>query len=389
MLTHGHEDHIGATPYLLREARRHPARRLTVHPRPARVQAARAAAQRDARPCGRAAVSGSARSSASSSRSTTRSPTPSRSPSGPAPAWCSTPATSRWTSCRSTAGSPTWAASPGSATKASTSLSDSTNAEVPGFVTPEREIGPVLDTSSRRPRADHRGLVRLPRAPRAAGPRLRRQARPRSAFGRSMVRNMGIAQDLGYLHVPAAWSTRRTRRHAAAGARRPDLHGPQGEPMRALSRIAQRNHQLVHIEEGDTVILASSLIPGNENAVFKVINRPDPPGAEVVHKGDAPRSTSPGTRRRGTALPAPTWSGPAEPDARARRGASPARPRPPRHRVRGGRRPGGDLRGRQRGRPCRGPRQPGGARGRAGTSTWTACYVHLTWLQSYVLLVNW
>ena len=63
--------------------------------------------------------------------------------------------------------------------------------------------------------------------------------------------------------------------------------GSQGEPLSALSRIAQRNHHLVHIEEGDTVILASSLIPGNENAVYRVINGLARWGANVVHKGNA------------------------------------------------------------------------------------------------------
>ena len=63
--------------------------------------------------------------------------------------------------------------------------------------------------------------------------------------------------------------------------------GSQGEPMSALSRIAQRNHHFVHIEEGDTVLLASSLIPGNENAVYRVINGLARWGANVVHKGNA------------------------------------------------------------------------------------------------------
>ena len=63
--------------------------------------------------------------------------------------------------------------------------------------------------------------------------------------------------------------------------------GSQGEPLSALSRIAQRNHHFVHIEEGDTVVLASSLIPGNENAVYRVINGLARWGAHVVHKGNA------------------------------------------------------------------------------------------------------
>ena len=63
--------------------------------------------------------------------------------------------------------------------------------------------------------------------------------------------------------------------------------GSQGEPLSALSRIAQRTHNFVHIEEGDTVVLASSLIPGNENAVYRVINGLARWGAHVVHKGNA------------------------------------------------------------------------------------------------------
>jgi ribonuclease J len=63
--------------------------------------------------------------------------------------------------------------------------------------------------------------------------------------------------------------------------------GSQGEPLSALSRIANRSHDRVHIEPGDTVVLASSLIPGNENAVFRVINGLTRWGAHVVHKGNA------------------------------------------------------------------------------------------------------
>jgi ribonuclease J len=106
--------------------------------------------------------------------------------------------------------------------------------------------------------------------------------------GRSMVRNMGVAGELGYLKVPP-----NTLVDAKELADYPPEKtvlistGSQGEPLSALSRIAQRNHSFVHIEEGDTVILASSLIPGNENAVYRVINGLARWGANVVHKGNA------------------------------------------------------------------------------------------------------
>jgi ribonuclease J len=106
--------------------------------------------------------------------------------------------------------------------------------------------------------------------------------------GRSMVRNMGIARELGYLRVPPD-----TLVDAKELADHPPERtvlistGSQGEPLSALSRIAQRNHNFVHIEEGDTVVLASSLIPGNENAVYRVINGLSRWGANVVHKGNA------------------------------------------------------------------------------------------------------
>ena len=99
---------------------------------------------------------------------------------------------------------------------------------------------------------------------------------------------MGIAQDLGYLHVPPGVMVDAKDLADLPPERQVLIStGSQGEPMSALSRIAQRNHHFVHIEEGDTVILASSLIPGNENAVFKVINGLTRLGANVVHKGNA------------------------------------------------------------------------------------------------------
>jgi ribonuclease J len=106
--------------------------------------------------------------------------------------------------------------------------------------------------------------------------------------GRSMVRNMGVARELGYLTVPPNTLVD-AKQLADFPPERTVLisTGSQGEPLSALSRIAQRSHNFVHIEEGDTVILASSLIPGNENAVYRVINGLSRWGANVVHKGNA------------------------------------------------------------------------------------------------------
>ncbi len=102
-----------------------------------------------------------------------------------------------------------------------------------------------------------------------------------------MVRNMGIARDLGYLKVPPGLVV-----DVKTLDDLPDHEvvlvctGSQGEPMAALSRMANRDHQ-IRIVDGDTVILASSLIPGNENAVYRVINGLTRWGANVVHKGNA------------------------------------------------------------------------------------------------------
>ncbi len=168
---------------------------------------------------------------------------------------------------------------------------DSTNAEMPGFTVKERDITPVLDRvfhQSREQRiivacfASH--VHRVQQIMDTAVAHKRKVA----YVGRSMVRNMGVARDLGYLRVPD-----NTLVDAKELANFPPERtvlistGSQGEPLSALSRIASRNHHFVHIEEGDTVVLASSLIPGNENAVYRVINGLSRWGANVVHKGNA------------------------------------------------------------------------------------------------------
>ncbi|ACZ30261.1 beta-lactamase domain protein [Xylanimonas cellulosilytica DSM 15894] len=166
---------------------------------------------------------------------------------------------------------------------------DSTNAEVPGFVTPEVEIGPVLDSVFAQ--AEKRIIVasfashvhRVQQVLNAAHSHGRRVA----LVGRSMVRNMAIAADLGYLRVPEGVLIDLKKTGDLPDDQIVYMStGSQGEPMAALSRMSNGDHQ-VRISHGDTVILASSLIPGNENSVFRVINGLTRLGARVVHSGNA------------------------------------------------------------------------------------------------------
>jgi ribonuclease J len=167
-------------------------------------------------------------------------------------------------------------------------LVDSTNADVPGFTPSEREIMPALNrviasTKRRVIVASFSSHVhRVQQVIDTAAIHNRKVA----FIGRSMIRNMKIAQDMGYLTVPPG---------ILFDARELDNYddrvvlictGSQGEPMAALSRMANGDHQ-IRVGEGDTVILASSLIPGNENSVFRVINELTRFGAKVVHKANA------------------------------------------------------------------------------------------------------
>jgi ribonuclease J len=169
-------------------------------------------------------------------------------------------------------------------------LSDSTNAEIPGFVTPERDIGPVLGAIFGKARgriivasfASH--VHRVQQVMDAAYEYERKVA----LIGRSMVRNMGIAKDLGLLRIPEGLLVGLEE----ATALPPDeivfmSTGSQGEPMSALGRMSTGDHRHITIESGDTVVLASSLVPGNETSVYRVINQLARAGATVVHKDTA------------------------------------------------------------------------------------------------------
>lgn len=166
---------------------------------------------------------------------------------------------------------------------------DSTNAEVPGFIPSETDIMPVLDAMFAKARgrvivasfASH--VHRIQQIIDMAVSHKRKIA----FVGRSMVRNMSIARDLGYLTIPEG-----TLVSSDELADLPDdravliCTGSQGEPMAVLSRIANRDHA-ISVGPSDTVVLASSLIPGNETAVNRVINGLTRLGASVIHKGNA------------------------------------------------------------------------------------------------------
>ncbi|GIF75756.1 ribonuclease J [Asanoa siamensis] len=166
-------------------------------------------------------------------------------------------------------------------------LSDSTNAEIPGFVTPEREIGPVLDAIFAKARgrvivasfASH--VHRVQQVLDAAAVHGRQVA----FIGRSMVRNMGIARDLGLLRIEPGLVASMDDAMQAPPERIVLMStGSQGEPMSALGRMATGDHRHITIAQGDTVVLASSLVPGNETSVYRVINQLSRAGANVIHK---------------------------------------------------------------------------------------------------------
>ncbi|MDQ1129090.1 ribonuclease J [Microbacterium sp. SORGH_AS_0888] len=168
-------------------------------------------------------------------------------------------------------------------------LVDSTNADVPGFTPTERSIGPVLDQVIAR--APRRVIVasfsshvhRVQQVIDAAHANGRRVA----FLGRSMVRNMTIAENLGYLTVPDGVLIDYKKARDLPDDRIVYMStGSQGEPMAVLSRMANLDHE-IEPGPGDTVILASSLIPGNENAVYRVIDGLTKLGANVVHKANA------------------------------------------------------------------------------------------------------
>jgi ribonuclease J len=167
---------------------------------------------------------------------------------------------------------------------------DSTNAEVSGFTPSEREIEPAME------RVFATATQKLIVACFASHVHRVQQVldlavkydRKVVYVGRSMMRNMAVARDLGYLKVPEGTLIElrdiddyRDDQVVIVST------GSQGEPLSALSRISNHEHPVISVKEGDVVLLASSLIPGNENSVYRVINGLSRLGVRVVHKGNA------------------------------------------------------------------------------------------------------
>lgn len=168
-------------------------------------------------------------------------------------------------------------------------LTDSTNAEVPGFTTAERDLIPAIEEVFRT--APRRVIVssfashvhRIQQVLDVA----QEHGRKVAFVGRSMVRNMGIARELGYLDVPDDLIVSLKQLEELPDNRITLVcTGSQGEPMAALSRIAKGEH-MIQLGDGDTVLMASSLIPGNETSIYRVINGLTKLGASVVHQGNA------------------------------------------------------------------------------------------------------
>jgi ribonuclease J len=169
-------------------------------------------------------------------------------------------------------------------------LADSTNAEVSGFIPSERDVGAVVSdviakTAGRIIVACFASHVHRVQQVLDAAVACERQV---ALVGRSMVRNMQIARELGLLRVPDGLLIDLETAEQLPSRRVLLIStGSQGEPLSALSRMANRSHQTVRISPDDTILLASSLIPGNETSVGQVINGLSRLGATVISRATA------------------------------------------------------------------------------------------------------
>ena len=165
-------------------------------------------------------------------------------------------------------------------------MSDSTNVDRPGYTESERAVAPRLEDL----------FVRSPRRLviscfSSSIPRLQQildlaqeHGRKVAFLGRSMNNTTEIAHDLGFLTIPNGLLLRpQDVMQTAASKLVAVVSGTQGEPMSAMSRVAVDNHKSLSLEPGDTVVLSSRIIPGNEKAIYRMINHVSKRGADVVY----------------------------------------------------------------------------------------------------------
>ena len=169
-------------------------------------------------------------------------------------------------------------------------LSDSTNADVLGFTAPESTVGDSFDSIFALARgriiiasfASH--IHRIQQVLDTAA----RHGRSVAVVGRSMVKNVNIASNLGYLSIPEGLIVRPKDIAALPDDRVVVLcTGSQGEPLSALARMASHDHALVEIVKGDTVVISARPVPGNETLVYRTIDRLFAAGARVIYETSA------------------------------------------------------------------------------------------------------
>jgi len=165
-------------------------------------------------------------------------------------------------------------------------LSDSTNVDRPGYTESERAVRPRLEDLLNR--AEHRVVLSCFSSSvhriQMAMDLSRECGRKVALLGRSLNATVEIAHSLGLLEIPDGILIR--PQDIASTARRKTtvlISGTQGEPMSALSRVAVDNHKHLSVEEGDLVVLSARIIPGNEKAIFRMVDHLSRRGAEIIY----------------------------------------------------------------------------------------------------------
>ena len=169
-------------------------------------------------------------------------------------------------------------------------MSDSTNADRPGYTPSERIVGDTFDELFRR--CQGRIIIttfasnvhRIQQVFNTA----QRYGRKVALVGRSILNNVNIAKDLGYIDIPPdGWIEMEEINRYAPHELVIVTTGSQGEPMSALTRMAMADHRWVAIQKGDTVIISATPIPGNEKLVARTVDHLFRQGAEVIYERSA------------------------------------------------------------------------------------------------------